>query len=620
MAINIMHIMSKEEYNSILLKYFGHESLKELQYEAIKSCIENKDTIGILPTSYGKSIIYQMVHVITKKNVLVVSPLISLMSDQLTSLKKLGIDAICLNSQNKQKDKDIADVYNGNSKLIYTSPEYIVNNTEIIENLVFVNKLALVVIDECHCVIGYGHSFRNDYLHLNCIKEIAPDVPVIALTGTATQIMINDIEKKLKLIKPNIIRHTMDRQNLYIAVSYRDDTTFDIKIKQLLEKHDGERCIIYCKTTVCVDKITDKLNNLGIKCEGYHGKKNDKERTKIQKHFTDGTTRILVSTIAFGMGINIPDIRVIIHYNCSNDVDSYTQEIGRAGRDGKPSYCYMFYNNQDFVLSYNFASEISNYVAKTMKEKEIGYLKKYVTSSECRRKILLQYYGETFDDNCGNCDNCTNNKFQRDFTQEALLLFGLMQSINVNLGTNTYVKILLGSKDKTASKYISDAKQYHGKGYHYKEDWWKKFICVLVSNGYILEEKIKSFNKFACAIILKPTIKATKWFGLHKTNSTDKENLILTITDDFKKIDAVKTTKLENKIAEFKKTFGDRIIEKNNNTISEKYNKTTSSNSDSESSDEEIDKKIIVKKKLYSSSESSSEDEKPIKKTTLKKK
>jgi RecQ family ATP-dependent DNA helicase len=540
--------------------------------------MNGNDTIAILPTSYGKSVIYQMIHVLTKNNVLVVSPLLSLMEDQFLNLKKKNIDVICLNSQNKQKAKDIADLYNGKGKMIYTSPEFIVNNTEIIDSLVFLDKLALVVVDECHCVTGYGHSFRSDYLKLNCIKDNAPNVPIIALTGTATEIMINDIGKKLGLKKPTIIKDTMDRKNLYIEVSQRNDSTFDTKIKQLLEKHKNDRCIIYCKTTDTVDKIANKITKLGFPCGAYHGKKKDKERNDIQKQFTEGSILKLCSTIAFGMGIDIKDIRVIIHYNCSNDVDAYMQEIGRAGRDGKHSYCYMFYNNQDFVLNYNFASEINNYVVKTMKEKEINYLKKYVSTTQCRRKVLLQYYGENHNGDCNNCDNCKNSKCERDFTEEALLLFGTMQSISMSLGTNTYIKILMGSKDKTTSKYIMYTKQYHGKGNMYKEEWWKNFIGLLISNGYVSEDKIKTQNKFACILVLKPTPKAIKWYGMHRTKNEEKENMILSVTEYFKKNDNKKTTELEDKINEFKLAFGNKFKKE---TI--KLDESSDSDSDSDS-------------------------------------
>jgi Mimiviridae putative ATP-dependent RNA helicase len=568
----------RKNYEDILKQYYGHETLKDLQYEIIENCIMGNDTIALLPTSYGKSICYQLPYLITKTNVIVVSPLISLMEDQKQDLISKNIDVVCLNSSNKNRDDDITDIYKGSSKIIYTTPEFLSGNKGFLEKLIFLDRLALIAIDECHCIKSFGHSFRNHYQKLNFLKEYAPDIPILALSATVTDNDIVDLQKNLQLNEPKIVKHTVDRDNLYLEVHPRDEKTIDNTINTLIEKHKNDgRIIVYCKTTSKTDKVAEIIKKAGHKCESYHGKKKAKERTEIQRQFTDNEINIIVATVAFGMGINIPDIRVLIHYNCSNDVETYMQETGRAGRDGKKSYCYMFYSNQDFFLNYSFLDDIQNYVVKKQKESEINYLKKYVTSTECRRKLLLHYYGEQLKtNNCKNCDNCLNQKYERDFTKEAFLLFSQMSTLRNNLGVNTNIKLLLGSKDKNVSKYIPHVQSYYGKGKSYGDDWWKKFIGILTTNGYILDEKIKSTGKMQsiCAIVIKLSSKGFTWYMAHKTNDKDKEKMVLSIPSNFKKIDVSKEQKEEAEIEEVKKMF------KKQSNPNNKNNKKSSSESD----------------------------------------
>jgi RecQ family ATP-dependent DNA helicase len=554
---------TKKDYDKILQKYYGYNNLKDLQYEIIKNIIDGNDVVSLLPTSYGKSICYQMPYLITKKNVIVISPLISLMEDQTRELNNKNIPSICLNSSNKQKAQDIDELYKGNAKIIYTTPEYLANNSDFIENLAFVNKLALVAIYECHCISSWGHSFRSEYKNLSIIKELAPDVPVLALTATATEKVIQDVIKNLDLDNPKIIKHSVDRPNLYLEINYfykkvEIDITIN-KISQLIKENTDGKVLIYCKTVTDTDKVAEKLNKLGFDCESYHAQKKPKERTEIQKKYTEGDLDIIVSTIAFGMGINIPNIRLMIHYNCSNDVESYMQEIGRAGRDGKKSKCIMFGSKADFLLNEKFLEVIKNKEIKKNKVLDIKYLEKYANTSECRRKCLLKYFEENMTNDCGNCDNCiksTNAKYTRDFTKETFLLFSLIAAFNNNFGMMTYIKLLLGSKDKQLDKYKISAKNQFGKGNCYSEDWWIKLFNTLITNGYLTEEKIKSDKFTYCVIKMLP--KATTWFNLHKHNEQNKKPTIeIEMPESFKSIDVKKGSENEDDkiIEEMKKKF-----------------------------------------------------------------
>lgn len=520
--------MAINKYNKLLQKYFGYETLKELQYEIIESVLEGNDILALLPTSYGKSICYQIPFLYTNKNVIVISPLISLMQDQMRELKEKNIDVVCLNSTNKNRSEELYQIYNGRICIIYTTPEYLILNPKLIDKLIEYDSLALIAIDECHCISSWGNSFREDYRNLSCLKLFAPEIPIMALTATATNKVIKDIIKNLNLDEPKIIKHSVDRKNLYIEMSQRNDNTVNDKIIPLLNSMKEGKALIYCKTTNETDELSDKINKYGLKCESYHAKKELKERTRIQKMYTNGEINIIVSTIAFGMGINIPDIRLMIHYNCSNDVESYLQEIGRAGRDNKESKCFMFYSNKDFSLSYKFLEDIQDKIVRKHKEEDINYLKKIVTSDSCRRKHILKYFDEELEE-CNNCDNCILNKNKKNFTQEALLIFEMMTSLSYGLGTSTFIKILLGSKEKQLEKNLKYLDKVHGKGKYIDSDNWKKIFGLLINKEYLQEEYIK--NQFFVTSLVKPSIKGLQWYNNYK--SGEKEELVFNVSENF---------------------------------------------------------------------------------------
>lgn len=507
--------MSEEErtlYEKRLKKYYNYDSLKDLQFEIISNVMNYKDTIALLPTSYGKSICYQLPYLLTKKCVIVVSPLISLMDDQVSALEKLKIPVVALNSKNNNKYNDMSDILKGKNKIIYTTPEFLAGNKDFIERLDSNKQLCVIAIDECHCISMWGHSFRNDYRELVYLKDVVKHAPILALTATATEKVIIDVAKNLKMKEPSIVKYSIDRTNLYIEIKRKDKQCLDLQIVPLINEHykqyPDDKILIYCKTTSDCDKLAESLNEMGFKCESYHAKKTPKERTDIQKEYTNNTISMIVSTIAFGMGVNIPNIRTLIHYNSSSDIESYMQEIGRAGRDNKMSNCYMFYSDKDFMLNFLFAEQIMDDKAKKQKYADIEYLKKYVISSDCRRKVLLKYFDETME-KCGNCDNCktSDTKYIKNYALEAAIIFNMVRK--VSLGASNLILLAIGSNNKKIANHKNTVGQCFGAGDHYDSDWWKSFIEILIENEYLGTKKIK-INNFPMSL-LELTKKSSAW-------------------------------------------------------------------------------------------------------------
>jgi len=360
----------------------------------------------------------------------------------------------------------------------------------------------------------------------------------------------------LVLNNPIIIKHSYDRPNLYIEISQKSDSTFDTKIIPLLEKYKNDKILIYCKTKQDTETLSDKINNKGYTCHTYHAGKGTKDRNNIQNLYTNENINIIVATIAFGMGINISNIRVLIHYNCPNDLESYIQEIGRAGRDGKNSYCYMFYSNKDFFMNNFFLKDIKDSEHKKYKEKELSYLKEFVYSNECRRKILLNHFGETID-KCNNCDNCIKfKKIQKDYTNEAILIFSIMSDLN-RYGLNTIVKMLLGSKEKKIKVLSVKFPKYYGQGKSYTEVSWKKIFTLLIKDKYIIEEQV---NQDINVIVMSN--KAISWYQKYKENGQKIiDKIMLNTSEEIVQV----VDELEQSVQNFKHAFPNKPQISDNN-------------------------------------------------------
>jgi ATP-dependent DNA helicase RecQ len=404
--------------NQPLKKHFGHNEFRPQQKEVIESVLAGNDTILIAPTGGGKSLCYQLPAVILNGLTLVISPLISLMKDQVDQLNDKGIPAAFLNSTlSKAEERDIYRKLSGGViKLLYCSPERM-NNYEF-KNFLKAMKISFIAIDEAHCISQWGHDFRTAYAKLSVLRTMFPSIPIVALTATATSKIVDDIRMQLALRSPNIFTSSFDRPNLLIQVK-RSNSPYDDLAKIGLDHHNGSN-IIYCVTKNEVIGVAQYIESMGLGTAAYyHGKMKKDDRNAVQEGFMKGTIKTVVATTAFGMGIDKPDVRIVINVGISKTIENYYQEIGRAGRDGRLSKCITFYNPGDFGLwefiiekSTSWKDDATDEEVKkklASRDRQITALRKvvqYVESHECRRKIILGHFGEHYSGNCGKCDVC----------------------------------------------------------------------------------------------------------------------------------------------------------------------------------------------------------------------
>ena len=423
------------------LKVLGIKKLKPKQKEIINLILKKRDIVGILPTGYGKSICYILPFLLKPKNVIVISPLISLMKDQYDKLQSKNIPTIVFNSSfSKLRDtiegqRKYSAILRGEEKyLMYFSPESFIRNSYLFNELVKLNLVSLIAIDECHCVSSWA-EFRSDYKELYSINETKKKynrkISTLALTATATINTRCKIIQILQLDTPILVKESSYKKNLELFVRNKDGIKYDPDTIHSIIEHNGskKKCIIYCKTKADCEKLVIRLKDKGIACDYYHAGRDTSTRDKVQSNFKSNKINVITATIAFGMGIDIPDIHLIIHYGISKNIESYYQEIGRGGRDGEQVKCYVFWGPRDFITNKFFIKNIEDNEFKRNEYSKLNELQKYINYHSCRMKFICQYFDDKIED-CKKCDNCLVNIKRQEIINNRRLNFKISEKSN----------------------------------------------------------------------------------------------------------------------------------------------------------------------------------------------
>lgn len=470
-----------------LKKYFGYTEFRNGQEALIDHILKGQDVLGIMPTGGGKSLCYQLPAILMEGITLVISPLISLMKDQVDSLNEMGIGAVFINSSLEQSEinERVSLVRKGAAKLLYVAPERL--NSEWFLGLVESVGISLIAVDEAHCISHWGHDFRPSYQEIpGFIRRLKRRPAVAAFTATATLRVVDEIKSALGLMDPYSLTTGFDRPNLSYRVATPPNKYTYLKA-YLSENHGQASGVIYCATRKTVEGLTKKLRMDGFNAEGYHGGMETEVRKQVQNSFKLDTTRIIVATNAFGMGIDKPDVRFVVHYNMPANMEAYYQEAGRAGRDGAPGDCILMYSpsdiiNQKLILD-NDSLDPSR---KAMLFENLHILVNYCHTQECLRRTILEYFGETgASDNCGNCCNCTEDGELTDVTLEAQKIISCIYRVEQRYGLTVVIKVLKGSKDQKLRDNGLDQVSTYGLLAEMPEGSIKEIIMSLISRGYV---------------------------------------------------------------------------------------------------------------------------------------
>jgi ATP-dependent DNA helicase RecQ len=471
--------------DELLKKYWGYTSFLPHQKEIIDSLLQGQDTIAIMATGGGKSLCYQLPALCLDGLTIVISPLISLMKDQVDDLNARGIPAAAYNSSLEYSDrkKIETDLKNNRIRLLFLSPEKCMQQ----DFLTFLKKspVRLFAIDEAHCISEWGHNFRPEYRQLSALKKHFPSVPLIALTATAIPTVRKDITQQLGLSGPREFVGSFNRKNLQYRVLPKKDVVNTLLT--YVRHHKDDSGIIYCLSKKETEDLAERLRKSGFPARAYHAGLSKKIRENVQDQFIHDNVAIVCATIAFGMGIDKPDVRFVIHYDVPKSIESYFQETGRAGRDGEVSECILFYSRGDVgKIRSLLESDGSDERFGRLALRKLQDMAEYCESSSCRRKLLLTYFGEEYsEENCGSCDNCDHPKEMIDGTAVAKKIVACVQQLPSPYGVALITDVLTGAKSSKVRNYHFDSLPAYATGKDYSKSQLRTWIGELIRQGYL---------------------------------------------------------------------------------------------------------------------------------------
>ncbi len=474
---------SNKEMISVLERNFGYTAFRPNQEEVIEALLNDRDVFVLMPTGGGKSLCYQIPALMKEGTAVVVSPLISLMKDQVDSLVSNGISAAFLNSTLSESES--ADVksrlLSGDLKVLYVAPERLMMSSML--SLLKRAKISLFAIDEAHCVSEWGHDFRPEYRKLSELREKFPHVCIAALTATATERVRRDIVHVLRLRDPVIKISSFNRPNLSYQIVEKKDVME--QLEGYIRKNRNKSGIIYCQSRDSVERLATRLNKIGFSALPYHAGLSDEKRARHQDKFIRDDVDIIVATVAFGMGIDKPDVRFVIHYDLPKNLESYYQETGRGGRDGLECECILFFSRGDWHKIRFLIEKKPSKKERDLAFQQLSQIISYCESTDCRRNVLLRYFGEDIQEPCNNCDSCFHPRTKVDNTAEAQLLLECVNQTGQRFGMSHVVDVLYGARTQKVKDMRHDKLSIHGAGKHISKNEWKRIGNELMQTGYL---------------------------------------------------------------------------------------------------------------------------------------